>query len=104
MARVKLNLKTRDEFAALSLHEKNGYLQDVARRITEARGEEFIPLDKDTLSRLRRFYMRRSFADLKQEEIADEGLRHALGGYAEAIRAGEVQKVLEHELPEKPVQ
>jgi len=38
MARVKLNLKTRDEFAALSLHEKNSYLQDVARRITEARG------------------------------------------------------------------
>jgi plasmid replication initiation protein len=104
MARVKLNLKTRDEFAALSLHEKNAYLQNVARRITEALREEFLPLDKDALSRLRRFYMRRSFADLKQEEIADNGLRHALGGLAEAIRAGEVQKVLEHELPAKPEQ
>jgi plasmid replication initiation protein len=104
MARVKLDLKTRDEFAALSLHEKNGYLQEVARLITKARGEEFIPLTKDALSRLRRFYMRRSFADLKQEEIADEGLRRALGGFAEAIRAGEVQKVLEHELPEKSAQ
>jgi len=101
---VKLDLKTRDEFAALSLHEKNGYLQEVARLITKARGEEFIPLTKDALSRLRRFYMRRSFADLKQEEIADEGLRRALGGFAEAIRAGEVQKVLEHELPEKSAQ
>jgi len=104
MVRVKLNLKTRDEFAALSLHEKNSYLQDVARRITEAQGEGFIPLGKDALSRLRRFYMRRSFADLKQEEIADEGLRRALGGLAEAIRAGEVQKVLEHELPPNPEQ
>src|SRR4051812_8653052 len=104
MARVKLDLKTRDEFAALSLHEKNGYLQEVACLITKARGEEFIPLTKDALSRLRRFYMRRSFADLKQEEIADEGLRRALGGFAEAIRAGEVQKVLEHELPANPEQ
>jgi plasmid replication initiation protein len=101
MARVKLNLRTRDEFAALSLHEKNRYLQDVARQITEAQSEEFIPLGKDALSRLRRFYMRRSFADLKQEEIADDGLRRALGGFAEAIRTGEVQKVLEHELPAK---
>ena len=39
MARVKLDLKTRDQFAALSLHEKNDYLQEVARRVTAARGE-----------------------------------------------------------------
>src|SRR3954451_11654762 len=104
MARMKLDLKSREAFAALALHDKNAYLQEVAERTAKARGEAFIPLTKDALSRLRRFYMRRSFADLKQEEIADEGLRRALGGFAEAIRAGEVQKVLEHELPEKSAQ
>jgi len=98
---MKLDLKSREAFAALALHDKNAYLQEVAERTAKARGEAFIPLTKDALSRLRRFYMRRSFADLKQDEIADEGVRHALGGLAEAIRAGEVQKVLEHELPAK---
>src|SRR5215217_7179516 len=104
MARMKLDLKSRDAFAALALHDKNAYLQEVAERIAKARGEAFIPLGKDALSRLRRFYMRRSFADLKQEEIADKGLRRALGGFAEAIRTGEVQKMLEHELPANPEQ
>lgn len=99
MARVRLHLKSREDFAALSLHEKNAYLQEVAQRIMKVRGEEHVPLSKDALSRLRRFYMRRSFADLKREEIEDEGMRHALDRMAEAIRADEVQKVIEHELP-----
>ncbi|ACA17854.1 replication protein [Methylobacterium sp. 4-46] len=99
MARVRLHLKSREDFAALSLHEKNAYLQDVAERVMKVRGEEHVPLSKDALSRLRRFYMRRSFADLKREEIEDEGMRHALDRMAEAIRADEVQKVIEHELP-----
>ena len=33
MAKTRLHLKTRDEFAALSLHEKNDYLQGVAQQI-----------------------------------------------------------------------
>jgi plasmid replication initiation protein len=94
-------LKSRDEFAALSLHEKNAYLQEVAQRVMKARAEEPVPLSKDALSRLRRFYMRRSFADLKREEVEDEGMRHSLDRLAEAIRADEVQKVIEHEVPGK---
>jgi plasmid replication initiation protein len=99
MARVRLHLKSREEFAELSLHEKNAYLQEVAQRVMKERGEEVTPLTKDALSRLRRFYMRRSFADLKREEIEDDGMRHSLDRLAEAIRADEVQKVIEHELP-----
>ncbi len=101
MARIRLHLKSRDEFAALSLHEKNAYLQEVAQRVMKARAEEPVPLSKDALSRLRRFYMRRSFADLKREEVEDEGMRHSLDRLAEAIRADEVQKVIEHEAPGK---
>ena len=101
MARIRLHLKSRDEFAALSLHEKNAYLQEVAQRVMKARAEEPVPLSKDALSRLRRFYMRRSFADLKREEVEDEGMRHSLDRLAEAIRADEVQKVIEHEVPSK---
>jgi len=39
MARIRLHLKSRDEFAALSLHEKNAYLQEVAQRVMKARAE-----------------------------------------------------------------
>ena len=75
MPKQKLNLLARDDFAALSsLHDKNQYLQAVAKQIMEAWGEEFAPLSKDALSRLRRFYMRRSFADLKLEALSDDEL------------------------------
>lgn len=71
MAKQRLNLLPRDEFAALSgLHDKNQYLQAVAKQIIEAWGEDFVPLSKDALSRLRRFHMRRSFADLKLEALS----------------------------------
>jgi plasmid replication initiation protein len=99
MATIRLNLKPREEFADLNLYEKNDYLQDVARQVMEARGEPFEPLNKDALSRIRRFYSRRSFADLKLEEVQDDGLRAVLGRLGEAIRADEVKKVLGHELP-----
>lgn len=94
----KLNLKTREAFAQLSLHEKNAYLQDVARQVMLLRGEDPVTLDKDALARLRRFYSRRSFADLKLEE--QEGpLAGALRNLANAIRSDEVRKVITHELP-----
>ena len=72
MAKTRLHLKTRDEFAALSLHGKNDYLQGVAQQIAHVRAEEFSPLDKDSLSRIRRYYSRRSFADLRLEQLTDE--------------------------------
>ncbi len=62
-------------------------------------GRRVCALDKDALSRIRRFYSRRSFADLKLEETPDDGMRDALARLAEAIRANEVHKVLSHELP-----
>ena len=97
MSRYKLNLVTRVAFAALSLQEKNAYLQRVVAEIQSARGDEFEPLSKDSLSRLRRFYARRSFADLKREEISDEGLRNSLSRLAESIHLGEVKRAVSHE-------
>ncbi len=102
MSRHKLNLISRENFAAFSLHEKNAYLQKICVDIQEARGEEHGPLGKDALSRLRRFYSRRSFADLKRDEIEDAGLRDALGRFAEAIHLGEVKRVVAHEAPSAP--
>ena len=43
----RLNLKSREGFAALSLYQKNDYLQDVAHEVARARAEPFTPLDKD---------------------------------------------------------
>ncbi len=40
---AKLHLKTREEFAQLSLHEKNEYLQGIAQQVAHLRGDEFTP-------------------------------------------------------------
>ena len=102
MSRHKLDLLTREAFAALSLHEKNAYLQGVVKEIQTARGEPFEPLDKEALSRLRRFYSRRSIADLQLEKVTNDRLRAAMGGWGEAIHLGEVQKAIVHETPSQP--
>ena len=70
---MRLRLKSREDFAALSLYAKNDYLQDVARQVATARGDQLTPLEKDALSRIRRFYSRRSMADLRLEEMSDRG-------------------------------
>lgn len=93
------NFMPRDAFAALPLHEKNTYLQDVTRDYMEARGEDFIGLTKDAMSRLRRFYLRRSFADLKLEQVSDPLMRDALARLGEAIHGKELKKVLDSEIP-----
>jgi plasmid replication initiation protein len=103
MSKVKLDLITQAAFAALSLAEKNQYLQDMARRIGEARGDQHpSSLDRDTLSRLRRFYSRRRVSDLALDKTHDPGLRAALMRYSQAIHLGEVTKLLEHETPSQP--
>jgi plasmid replication initiation protein len=98
MPLTRIPLKSREAFAALSLHEKNDYLQDVAKQMAKADGQEFSSLDKDALSRLRRYYSRRSMADLKLEEVTDGGLRGVLTRLADSIRAEEILKVLDHEV------
>jgi len=89
-----LHLKTRNEFASLTLHEKNEYLQGVAQQIFHIRGEEFVPLNKDLLSRVRRFYSRRSYADLNLENLASEPCaKNLLEILAESIRTELVAKI-----------
>lgn len=62
---VRLDLMPLDRFGALGLYEKNAYLQDLADTFCARTGRETLELSKDALSRLRRFYSRRSIADLK---------------------------------------
>src|SRR3954466_12862145 len=69
--RERMQLKTREQFAALSLHQKNDYLQTVAQQVAHIRDEPFQALDRDALSRLRRFYSRRSLADLRLETMEE---------------------------------
>lgn len=98
MATKKLHLKTREAFADLSLHEKNAYLQEVANQIAEVRGDDAIELDKDALSRLRRYYSRRSMADLQLDKMGGP-LATSFRNIAESIRSDEVQKLVGHEIP-----
>lgn len=100
MPKIKLNLMPPAEFSALSLHEKNDYLQSLANQVATARGvENPEPLDRDSLSRLRRFYMRRKPNELELEKAGDPQLRAAMQGLADAIHLGEIKNLILHEAP-----
>lgn len=91
MNRPTLDLMPRDQFAKLSLHDKNAYLQDLADRFAAANDRDRIELDKDALSRLRRYYSRRVWADLKLDEMGGGTLNRALRGLGEAIRSRSIK-------------
>lgn len=98
MGRIKLDLISPNLFSDKSLHEKNDYLQAVALMVAQARGVEApAPLDKESLSRLRRFYVRRRANELELEKTRDPELRNAIKQLADSIHLGEVSKLIAHE-------
>jgi len=103
----KLSLMARDAFAELPLHEKNAYLQEIAQRFAETQSREYVALDKEALSRLRRYYLRRVWADLRLNKAATGPLEQALESLASAIRLSAVEEdmkgALLQELPPKRV-
>lgn len=100
MTKVKLALKAPAEFSAMSLHEKNSYLQGLSNQVAIARGiQNPEPLDREALSRLRRFYMRRKPNELELEKIADPLLRSAMQSLADTIHLGEIKNHILHEAP-----
>lgn len=86
---LKLDFMPRQAFAALSLHQKNDYLQDLAQRFATATNRPHVGLSQDALARLRRFYSRRSFADLRIESLPSDPLNQALRRLGEAIKEDE---------------
>jgi plasmid replication initiation protein len=105
--KAALKLMSREAFAELPLHDKNAYLQEVAQRFAEANGRDYIELDKDALSRLRRYYLRRVWADLKIGPTPTDDLQRAIASLGEAIRMASVKDdmaaALLQELPPKRV-
>lgn len=107
MQPLKLDLMSREAFADLGLHERNDYLQKLAAEFSEKTGRPVIALGQDALARLRRFYLRRSFADLERGKvdfkISDPELAAALRSLGETIKDSERQTdvvgVLKSELP-----
>ncbi|MEY2853174.1 MAG: replication protein [Pseudomonadota bacterium] len=104
---VHMELLPRTAFADMSLHAKNEYLQQLAEKFCFQTGRPFHPLDRDALSRLRRYYSRRVFSDLKLDQAPDSELTRALRALGEAIRAKDlnldVAAALMAEVPAKPV-
>ena len=86
---VRLDLMPLDAFGALGLHEKNAYLQELADMFCAKTGREPLPLSKDALSRLRRFYSRRSLADLKVGAEPTDALDIALKALGDAVKLNE---------------
>lgn len=105
--KAPLKLMSREAFAGLQLHDKNAYLQEVAQKFAEANGRDYVELDKDALSRLRRYYLRRVWADLKLDSTPKDDLQQALASLGEAIRMSSVKEditaALMQELPPKRV-
>lgn len=80
------SLLPRGEFSNLSLHEKNAYLQTLADDYADLHERERMLLDKEALSRLRRYYSRRVWADLKLDKLGDQKMDQVLARLGEAIR------------------
>ncbi len=99
MGSLNTELLSRSAFGALSLYEKNEYLQELTHSYMGAKGQEPLSLSKEALSRLRRFYSRRSFADLKLEGIKDPLIARSLYGLANAVHKGEIEQFIESETP-----
>lgn len=99
---IKLNLRSQAEFSALTLEQKNHYLQEVAARIALIDGDaDPQPLNKEVLARLRRFYMRRRLSDLGLETASSPLLRDTLKRLGEAVHLDEVKQLIRHETPTK---
>ena len=101
----RLDLMPRDQFALLALHDKNAYLQELAKDFCAKTGRVYEPLTKDGLSRLRRYYSRRVFADLKLKD-EESPIEQALRGLGEAIHHDhmrtDVTAALVSDLPRRP--
>ena len=80
------SMMTRADFSALSLHEKNSYLQILSDKYADQYERERVMLNKDALSRLRRYYSRRVWADLKLDTLSDSKTDMLLARLGEAIR------------------
>ena len=89
--RVRLDLKSREAFAALSLHEKNAYLQEIADTFADKTDRPRQALDKTALSRLRRYYSRRVWADLQIPSEPVTPLDKALKDLGESVRLNSVE-------------
>lgn len=85
MTTDRFQLMSREDFSKLTLHEKNTYLQELATDFAQTYNRDPIELDKDALSRLRRYYSRRVWADLKLDTIGGP-LARSLEALGERIR------------------
>lgn len=107
MADQRLTFIPRTAFAELTLEQKNVYLQELAERFAAAHDREHRALDKPALSRLRRYYARRVWADLKLADAPDTEMNRMLRRLGESIRDEDVQAdvsaALLQELPPKRV-
>jgi plasmid replication initiation protein len=107
MPPLKLDLICRDAFGQMSLHERNDYIQQLAAAFAEQTGRPVVAMGKDALARLRRFYLRRSLADLDRGKVdlkvSDPELAELLRNLGETIkdteRKADVISMFKAELP-----
>lgn len=89
MTHPRLDLMPREKFATQTLAEKNAYLVELVDRYCDLTKRGRVTLDKDALSRLRRFYSRRSLADLGVKVLPNNSLGDALRALGDTIKNDE---------------
>ena len=94
----KIELLPRSVFKALSQVEQDDYLQSLARAQQSGDNRSAVPLSPEALGRLRRFYRRRTFADLKREVISDTGLAGRLAKLTDAVNGTTLRKMVALEI------
>lgn len=103
----KTELLPRSAFKALSRVEQDTYLQTLAREEGQGSAQSSALLPDAALDRLRRFYRRRTFADLKREVMADTGLAKRLAGLSDAVNGATLRKMIASEIvpvePKRPL-
>ena len=91
MKAPRFSMMTRADFSALSLHEKNTYLQALSDQYADQHERERVQLDKDALSRLRATFAsgKTRPLDWRLQQLAEleRMLREHAADFSEALQA-----------------
>ena len=86
-------------FKALKGEDQRSYLQSLACAQLGDPDQGHAPLSDSSIERLRRYYFRRGYADLKVKHLSDNPIAKRLSGLTDAIDGAELARRINAELP-----
>ena len=99
MENQKSDFLSRSAFEALSRREQADYLQSLANAQAGDDPQRTNILSNSGIERLRKFYCRRTFADLSASRFPDNPIAQRLASLTDAVDAGNLRKLIDAEIP-----